>query len=141
MKPIFIISLCALLFCGVYAKDKFSIDESQYEKVVIIDNGTERIHYVPKKNETSAQNTAEGADELTTQLGLVVEFQNQDINIQAFADKYKLSLATVLIKQYYIFKNETKSDTDIQLMRNILKQDADLIKSIKPNWPFKNKAL
>ena len=140
MKYIKLSWILLLLSSIIFAQE--TVDLNKYERVITIDRGVERVQYIPKASQNTAQSSSSSTiNELTAKLGLIIEFSSKDININQFENKYDLSLQTILINKYYVFYNKSKSTTDIGLMRKILENDKDKITTINPNWSLKNKPL
>jgi len=109
-----------------------------YAKIVtIIDNGVERKIYLPD-NKSILGRMVDSKN--TNQPGIIIAFKkNINVDIKEFESKYNLKLKKRLVAGYYIFNNFSTL-ADVKLINKITKESRNIIKTIRPNWGFNNKA-
>jgi len=109
-----------------------------YAKIVtIVDNGVKRKIFLPDSKNFQARVVGKTS---TNQPGIIVAFKKgSTVDVKAFESKYNLKLKKKLVAGYYIFNNFSTL-TDIKLVNKIANESKDIIKTIRPNWGFNNKA-
>ena len=93
--------------------------------ITIIDNGSVRKIYVNSSDNKKVSKSK----------GIIISFKNRDFDIKSFSLEYKLELKKRLSTGYYIFINKSAS-SDVDIIKKILKEQKDSIKTIRPNWGF-----
>jgi len=109
-----------------------------YAKIVtIVDNGVKRKIFLPDSKNFQARVVGKTS---ANQPGIIVAFKKgSTVDVKAFESKYNLKLKKKLVAGYYIFNNFSTL-TDIKLVNKIANESKDIIKTIRPNWGFSNKA-
>jgi len=108
--------------------------------ITIIDNGVERKISLPETNSQEDMKSRMVGTRENNSPGIIIAFKKGvKINIKEFETKYNLSLKKKLVIGYYIFLNRSTLP-DVKLISNIAKENRDIIKTIRPNWGFNNKA-
>jgi len=109
-----------------------------YAKIVtIVDNGVKRKIFLPDSKNFQARVVGKTS---ANQPGIIVAFKKgSTVDVKAFESKYNLKLKKKLVAGYYIFNNFSTL-TDIKLVNKIANESKDIIKTIRPNWGFNNKA-
>ncbi len=106
--------------------------------ITIIDNGIKRKLIVPKMLlEKQEGINARGTNSQIpfTKRGLLIKFKDSNIDLEAFAQKYGLKFKRKLSIGYIVFDNISQK-SDVEIINEILANEKDNIKSIRPNWPL-----
>ncbi len=109
------------------------------QNLTVIDNGVKRVISIPSapKAPTFQVRAVEGIKKDGP--GFIVAFKKGvKVDIDNFAKKYNLKLKKKLIAGYYIFVNKSTLP-DVKVMYNIMQENRDILKTVRPNWGFNNK--
>jgi hypothetical protein len=99
------------------------------ELITILDNGVERKIEAQPPEEFVAM----GIDFQNSEI--VVKFKDSSVDIESFINKYKLSLKNRLQIGFFIFKNSSNVN-DKELIEKIVKEEREVVKTIRPNYNF-----
>lgn len=113
---------------------KHTKKEKTYRKVTIKNDGIDRsVQVEVVSNILKNGNTL---DKLHSKLGLIIDFKDKNLNIEAFSIRYNLKLKHQMAIGYYIFENKS-THSDIDIVEDILTSKMkENILTIKPNWPL-----
>ena len=104
--------------------------------ITIIDNGVKRKISIPDSTNSFNARVVDGSYSSRTK-ELIIAFKNSNIDINSFAKKYNLELKKRLIKNYYIFINNSNLSNS-SLILKIYNEQKEAIKTIRPNYGFGN---
>ncbi len=107
--------------------ERKKLPQSVTKSLIIKDNGIKSVIEIPlnKKLRSSVASKKEG---------ILVDFSDDFLDTQKFADEFNISLKEKLSIGYYIFENSSNLNDEKLIEEILLSNYQKNIKTIRPNW-------